>query len=63
MAWAPYTLSDPQRELGRRGVNGRELEARCGSSELADERTLWLQAYEAQPQTVRIGKRTAQQVP
>ena len=57
-----YSLRPPAVAGEERGVNGTELEARRGSSELADERTLGLQACEAQPQTVPIGKRTAHQV-
>jgi len=48
---------------GEEREGGTGLEARRGSSELADERTLRVEACEAQRQTVPIGKRTAHQVP
>jgi hypothetical protein len=59
VASAPYTPTDP-RNFGRR--REKETKARRDGAELAGQRTDRLAALEAQPQTVPVGKRTAEEV-
>jgi hypothetical protein len=57
---APYTPTDPRNDSGRR--RERKRKARREGAELAGQRTERLAALEAQPQTVPVGKRTAEEV-
>jgi len=60
VAAAPYTPTDARNDPGRR--RERETKARREGAELAGQRTERLAALEAQPQTVPVGKRTAEEV-
>jgi hypothetical protein len=60
VASAPYTRTDLRNDPRRR--REKEAKARREGAELAGERTERLAALEAQPQTVPVGKRTAEEV-